>query len=119
MPIMVTGGITKMEVAEAALAKDEAGFGVQLLGIARALASDPNLPKHWREGTNAEVSLPQAGFKSATLNGLATMALTKQQLEKMAKGKAPGDGGSATIALVADQWRAARRAKKYRAWRSR
>ncbi|MBO6610426.1 NADH:flavin oxidoreductase/NADH oxidase family protein [Altererythrobacter sp.] len=118
MPIMVTGGITKRKVAEAALAKDEAGFGVQLLGIARALASDPHLPKHWREGTNEDVSLPQAGFKSATLNGLATMALTKQQLEKMAKGKAPGDGGSATIALVADQWRASRRAKNYRAWRA-
>lgn len=118
MPIMVTGGITKRKVAEAALAKDEAGFGVQLLGIARALASDPHLPKHWREGTNEDVSLPQAEFKSATLNGLATMALTKQQLEKMAKGKAPGDGGSATIALVADQWRASRRAKNYRAWRA-
>ena len=118
MPIMVTGGITKMEVAEAALAKDEAGFGVQLLGIARALASDPDLPKHWREGTNADVSLPQAGFKDATLNGLATMALTKQQLEKMAKNKPPGDGGSAVIALVADQYRAAKRAKGYRKWRA-
>ncbi|MDA0819465.1 MAG: NADH:flavin oxidoreductase/NADH oxidase family protein [Proteobacteria bacterium] len=118
MPIMVTGGITKMEVAEAALAKDEAGFGVQLLGIARALASDPSLPKHWREGTNADVSLPQAGFKDVTLNGLATMALTKQQLEKMAKNKPPGDGGSAVIALVADQYRAAKRAKGYRKWRA-
>jgi 2,4-dienoyl-CoA reductase-like NADH-dependent reductase (Old Yellow Enzyme family) len=118
MPIMVTGGITRLEVAEAALAHDEQGFGVELLGIARAMASDPALPKHWREGTNADVSLPEAGFSSATLNGLATMALTKQQLEKMAKGEPPGNGGSAAIALAADQWRAARRAKNYRAWRS-
>ena len=50
--------------------------------------------------------------------GLATMALTKQQLEKMAKGKAPGDGGSAVIALAADQYRAAKRAKGYRKWRA-
>ena len=118
MPIMVTGGITKRDVAEAALAKDEAGFGVQLLGIARALASDPALPKQWRSGENEDVALPQAGFKSSTLNGLATMALTKQQLEKMAKGKAPGDGGSAVIALAADQYRAAKRAKRYRKWRA-
>jgi uncharacterized protein YoaH (UPF0181 family) len=82
------------------------------------MASDPALPKHWRQGTNAEVPLPEAGFKSATLNGLATMALTKQQLEKMAKGKSPGDGGSAVIALVADQLRAAKRARNYRAWRA-
>jgi 2,4-dienoyl-CoA reductase-like NADH-dependent reductase (Old Yellow Enzyme family) len=118
MPIMVTGGITRLEVAEAALAHDEQGFGVELLGIARAMASDPALPKHWRDGTNADVSLPKAGFSSATLNGLATMALTKQQLERMARGKPPGNGGSAVIALAADQWRAARRAKNYRAWRS-
>lgn len=118
MPIMVTGGITKLDVAEAALAKDDAGFGVALLGVARALASDPALPKHWRERANADVLLPQASFKDASLKGLATMALTKQQLEKMAKGQAPGDGGSAVMALLADQWRAARRAKGYRKWRA-
>ena len=118
MPIMVTGGITKLDVAEAALAKDEHGFGVQLLGIARALAADPHLAKHWQDGTNADVALPEAGFSSPTLKGLATMALTKAQLERMAKGKVPGDGGSATLALVADQYRAAKRAKAYRAWRA-
>lgn len=118
MPIMVTGGITRREIAEAALAHDAQGFGVELLGIGRAMAADPALPDHWREGANDQVTLPEAGFKSATLNGLATMALTKQQLEKMARGKAPGNGGSAVIALAADQWRAARRAKNYRAWRA-
>ncbi len=76
------------------------------------------MPKNWRSGENADVSLPQAGFKSSTLNGLATMALTKQQLEKMAKGKPPGDGGSAVVALAADQYRAAKRAKGYRNWRA-
>ena len=30
MPIMVTGGITKLEVAEEAIKKDQAGYGVQL-----------------------------------------------------------------------------------------
>ena len=118
MPIMVTGGITRLEVAEAALAHDEQGFGVDLLGLGRAMASDPALPRHWRDRLNAEVDLPEAGFSNSALNGLATMALTKQQIERMAKGKTPGDGGSAVLALAADQWRAARRAKKYRAWRA-
>lgn len=118
MPIMVTGGITRLEVAEAALAHDAQGFGVELLGIARAMAADPLLPQHWREGLNVDVTLPEAGFGNPTLKGLATMALTKQQITKMAKGKVPGDGGSAIVALLADQWRAARRAKNYRAWRA-
>ena len=118
MPIMVTGGITRREVAEAALAQDEQGFGVKLLGIGRGMAADPALPNDWSEGRNADVTLPVAGLKNPSLNGLATMALTKQQIERMAKGKTPGDGGSAIAALLADQWRAARRAKKYRKWRA-
>ena len=118
MPIMVTGGITKLSVAEAALAQDDQGFGVQILGIARALAADPNLPQHWQERTNSDVALPQVSWSSATLKGLATMALTKAQIERMAKGKVPGDGGSAVLALLADQRRAAKRAKNYRVWRS-
>ena len=118
MPIMVTGGITRLDVAEAALMHDEHGFGVALLGVARAMAADPSLPMHWRERQNVNVTLPEAGFKNPTVRGLATMALTKQQLERMARGKAPGDGGSALVALLSDQWRAARRAKKYRAWRA-
>lgn len=118
MPIMVTGGITRLATAEAALAKDEQGFGVELLGLARALASDPDLPRNWREGINPEVALPQVGWSNKSLAGLATMGLTKAQIERMAAGKAPGDGGWPLKALIADQIRAAKRAKRYRAWRS-
>nr|WP_137677232.1 NADH:flavin oxidoreductase/NADH oxidase family protein [Parerythrobacter lutipelagi] len=118
MPIMVTGGITKLASAEAALEHDEAGFGVELLGIARAMASDPDLPRHWRDGMHADAVLPQVGWKNASLKGLATMALTKAQIERMAQGKAPGMGGWPVKALIADQVRAAKRAKRYRAWRS-
>ncbi len=118
LPIMVTGGITKLEVAEAALAQDEHGFGVQILGIARALAADPALPKHWQAQQNRDVVLPEANWSSDTLKALATMALTKAQLERMAKDKEPGDGGSPVVALLADQYRAAKRAKRYRQWRA-
>ncbi|WP_128891241.1 NADH:flavin oxidoreductase/NADH oxidase family protein [Erythrobacter sp. HKB08] len=117
MPIMVTGGITKLSTAEAALEHDEQGFGVELLGIARAMASDPDLPNHWREQSNAEAELPQVGWKNASLKGLATMALTKAQIERMAAGKQPGMGGWPVKALLADQMRANKRAKRYREWR--
>jgi len=118
MPIMVTGGITKMELAEEALKDDEHGFGVAILGIARAFAVDPALPKHWEARQNRRVELPEARWSNDTLKALATMGLTKAQLERMAKGKSPGDGGLPFFALVADQFRAARRAKKYRHWRA-
>jgi 2,4-dienoyl-CoA reductase-like NADH-dependent reductase (Old Yellow Enzyme family) len=118
MPIMVTGGITRLEVAEEALEHDEQGFGVELLGIGRAMAADPALPNHWEAGLNAEVALPQVNWSNSSLKGLATMSLAKAQLERMARGKPPGDGGSPALALIADRWRAGRRAKNYRAWRS-
>ncbi|WP_379554540.1 NADH:flavin oxidoreductase/NADH oxidase family protein [Qipengyuania sp. DGS5-3] len=118
MPIMVTGGITRLETAEAALAQDEQGFGVSILGIARALAAEPALPQLWHKGQSADVALPEVGWSNGALKGLATMALTKAQLERMADGKTPGDGGSPLAALLADQWRATRRAKKYRKWRA-
>ena len=117
-PIMVTGGITKLRTAEDALATDAQGFGVALLGMARALAAEPNLPNHWRERRHQEADLPQVGWSNPSLRGLATMALTKAQLERMAKGKTPGDGGSPIAAMLADQWRTARRARNYRAWRA-
>lgn len=118
MPIMVTGGITKLSTAEAALVQDEQGFGVAMLGIARALASDPDLPDHWQKGTNPEVALPDVGWSNKTLAALAVMALTKAQIEKMADGQDPGMGGWPVKALIADQIRAAKRAKHYRNWRS-
>ncbi|MEP3051878.1 MAG: NADH:flavin oxidoreductase/NADH oxidase family protein [Erythrobacter sp.] len=117
MPIMVTGGITRFETAEAALAQDEQGFGVDILGIARAMASDPALPESWQKGANLDVTLPEASWSNQTLVALATMALTKAQLERMARGKSAGDGGSPFMALLADQYRAAKRAKNYRKWR--
>ncbi|MEP0189584.1 MAG: NADH:flavin oxidoreductase/NADH oxidase family protein [Erythrobacter sp.] len=118
MPIMVTGGITQLKVAQEALVQDAQGFGVQILGIARAFAADPALPNHWKNNANVDVALPEVSWSNDTLKALATMALTKAQLERMAKGKAPGDGGWPFLALVGDQARASKRAKKYRKWRA-
>lgn len=118
MPIMVTGGITRLATAEEALSADDHGFGVALLGIARAMAADPFLSRHWEAGENTQVGLPQVGWSNRTLAGLAVMALTKAQIERIAKGKNPGDGGPAALALAGDQYRTNRRAKRYRKWRA-
>ncbi len=117
MPIMVTGGITRLATAEAALASDEHEFGVELLGIARALAFNPQLPDDWRMKVNTDVVIPEIEWKNRSLAGLATMAVAKAQIERMAVGKQVKPGVSPLWALVADQWRAARRARKYREWR--
>ena len=62
MPIMVTGGILRRAVAEEALEKDSAGFGVEMLGLAQAMAFQPDLPNQWRDH-ELEIKLPQGGLE--------------------------------------------------------
>ncbi|EEY27650.1 LOW QUALITY PROTEIN: NADH:flavin oxidoreductase/NADH oxidase, partial [Brucella suis bv. 5 str. 513] len=45
MPLMVTGGIRRREVAEQVIES-----GIAMAGIATALAIEPNLPRNWRLG---------------------------------------------------------------------
>lgn len=118
MPIMVTGGITKRATAEEALEQDSAGFGVAMLGIARAMAFNPDLPNDWKEGRDLEWDMPAPNWSNSTLAGLATMALTKAQMERMAKGKPVKPDISPIRAMLGDQWRTARRASNYRKWRA-
>ena len=118
MPIMVTGGITRRDTAEEALERDSAGFGVAMLGIARAMAFNPALPNDWQAGRNLVADIPAPGWKNTSLAGLATMALTKAQMELLALGKPTKPDISPIRAMLGDQWRTARRAKHYRAWRA-
>jgi len=117
MPIMVTGGITRLAVAEQALAENSDGFGVDVLGIARAMAFEPNLPNAWQAGEKATVHVPVVAWDNKTIASLAMMALAKGQLERLAKGRAPKPDMSPLLALIAERWRTARRTKRYKKWR--
>ncbi|MGB3739673.1 MAG: NADH:flavin oxidoreductase/NADH oxidase family protein [Pontixanthobacter sp.] len=118
MPIMVTGGITKRATAEEALATDSAGFGVAMLGVARAMAFNPNLPNDWQAGRATDMTLPSPDWSNQTFKSLAAMATTKAQMERMAAGKPVQPDVSPVRAMLADQWRTARRARRYRKWRA-
>ena len=50
MPIMVTGGIRRKPIAEQVI-----DSGIDMVGIATALAIDPNLPNAWKQGQNIEM----------------------------------------------------------------
>lgn len=118
MPIMVTGGIYRMATAEAALQKDAHGFGVEVLGIGRAMAYVPDLPDQWKAGKMPEVALPEVKWKNRTMAGIATMALTKRQLDRMSDGKAPVFRVSPLLTLIRDQMKTKKLTKRYRAWRT-
>lgn len=109
MPIMTTGGIVRLPVAQKVL--DE---GVDMVGIGRALAFSPALPNLWKISPEAKAVLPNVTWKDKTLAALATMAITKRQLQRLGKGKAPKLNSSPFISLVADQIRSKKLTKIYR-----
>jgi 2,4-dienoyl-CoA reductase-like NADH-dependent reductase (Old Yellow Enzyme family) len=116
MPIMVTGGILRRVVAEQALEKDSAGFGVDMLGLAQAMAFRPDLPNQWR-GHELEIKLPQVNWKNKTLAALAVMAVTKAQLKRVAQGKSPKSNVSPFFSLIGDQIETNKRTQRYKRWR--
>ena len=115
MPIMVTGGILRRVVAEQALEKDSAGFGVEMLGLAQAMAFRPDLPNQWRDH-ELEIKLPQVNWKNQTFAALAVMAVTKVQLKRLAQGKSPKANVSPFFSLIGDQIETNKRTKRYRRW---
>jgi len=109
MPIMTTGGIVRLPVAQKVL--DE---GVDMVGIGRALAFCPKLPDIWKTSPDAKAILPNVKWKDKTLAAIATMAITKRQLQRMGKGKVPKSNSSPAISLIADQMRLKKLTKNYR-----
>ena len=112
MPVMTTGGIRRRAVAERVLAG-----GIAVVGLGTALAYEPDLPTRW---ISAEaVAEPVAvTWRNKVLGSLATMALARRQLARMASGASPSRRLSPLVTLLMDQWRASRLTRRYRAWRA-
>jgi 2,4-dienoyl-CoA reductase-like NADH-dependent reductase (Old Yellow Enzyme family) len=111
MPVMVTGGIRRLEVVEKVLAS-----GVAMAGIATALAVNPALPNAWRKDRAAIAELPAVMWKNKTMAALATMAVVKHQLGRLSLGQAPAPGVSPLKAFALAQLKAFFLTRKYRAW---
>ena len=117
MPVMVTGGIFRRSVAEAALGVDDAGFGLDILGVARASTFEPDLYSKWASGTLEAVDVPDVTWKNKTMGGLASMAQAGSNIRRMASGHEPKQKVSPLFALIKSQMRSGKLAKRYRAWR--
>ncbi len=112
MPLMVTGGVTKLSTANMAM---ETGT-VDVIGIARALAFAPDLPKQWQAGENVEIIWPPVKWKNKTLASLAVMAVAKTQIHRLAAGKKPKANASPALSLIKDRLRLSGLTKRYKKW---
>ncbi len=111
MPVMTTGGIRRRAVAERVLAG-----GIAVVGLGTALAYEPDLPARWISA-EAVAEPVTVTWKNKVLGALATMALARRQLARMASGASPSRRVSPLVTLVLDQWRASRLTKRYLRWR--
>jgi hypothetical protein len=108
---MLTGGITRRETAERVLAS-----GVELVGMATAMAVTPELPHHWREGREATERLKPVTWSDETLASAAGMALVRHQMRRITRGKHPTGKIHPLHALICDQRNQRRALRRYREW---
>lgn len=111
MPLMVTGGIRRRQVAEQVIES-----GIAMAGIATALAIEPDLPLHWRQGRDRAPALKPITLKNKPVASLAHMAAVKYQLVRLSRNRRTAPGVSPIWALILSQIEAARSTRAYRRW---
>jgi 2,4-dienoyl-CoA reductase-like NADH-dependent reductase (Old Yellow Enzyme family) len=111
MPLMVTGGIRRREVAERVIAS-----GIAMAGMATALAINPKLPSEWRAGQDSSAALRPITWNNKMLGALANQARVKYQLKRLGQGRATDPAISPLRALIQEQLAAACQTRRYRRW---
>jgi 2,4-dienoyl-CoA reductase-like NADH-dependent reductase (Old Yellow Enzyme family) len=110
MPLMVTGGIRRLPIVQQVL-----DSGIAMAGIATALTLEPQLIRHWREGRDPDPQLKPIDWKRKPLASLATLAVVRDQMRRLSRGRQPNAKVAPWLALACDQWFTARRTRQYRA----
>ena len=112
MPVMVTGGVTRRATAERVVATP----GVDMVGVARALAIRPDLPDVWARGEDPEIELHLPRWKNRGLGSLAGMSMAKRNLDRLGRGKPADPKPGPVTSLLRDQFQRAWKTRRYRKW---
>ncbi len=85
VPIMLTGGLR----SAAAMAEVLESGAAQVIGLARPLCTEPDLPRELLEGTTTESdhAMPRVGVKAA--DSMLQIYWYRRQIHRLAEGKAP------------------------------
>ncbi|WJR77256.1 NADH:flavin oxidoreductase/NADH oxidase family protein [Bradyrhizobium sp. NP1] len=111
MPLMVTGGIGRLEIVERVLAS-----GISVAGMASALAIEPRLPALWRQGKDVEAKLRPVTWRHKLLAARAYMASIKYQLRATSLGRLTNPNVWPLLAFVIERLDVNRRSAQYRRW---
>jgi 2,4-dienoyl-CoA reductase-like NADH-dependent reductase (Old Yellow Enzyme family) len=113
MPLMTTGGIRRMAVAEKVIAS-----GVAIAGMATALALVPDLPAQWMQGKNPAADAAPVRWKDKTMAALASMAMVKRRLWALGAGRSKAQTYSPLVSTIVMLARTRRLTLRYRQWRA-
>ncbi|MGH8861047.1 MAG: 2,4-dienoyl-CoA reductase, partial [Jatrophihabitantaceae bacterium] len=111
LPLMLTGGISTQDIAEKVLTG-----GVDVVGMATAIAVTPDLPTRWRARQHTTRQLRPITWSDTTLASAAGMALVRHQLRRIARGKNPVLRTRPWLAFVLDNLDQSRALRRYRSW---
>jgi 2,4-dienoyl-CoA reductase-like NADH-dependent reductase (Old Yellow Enzyme family) len=96
LPLMLTGGFRTRAAMHAALASG----AVDVIGLARPVALDPDAPRKLLDGTSDRLDLPPVPSGKRPWHGLAESAFFGAQLLRLGQGREADPGASSTLALV-------------------
>ncbi|MFB7718754.1 NADH:flavin oxidoreductase/NADH oxidase family protein [Nocardia sp. NPDC056100] len=111
LPLMLTGGVVRLPVAEEVLAG-----GIDLVGMGSALAINPDLPNHWHEKPTATIELTPVRMKDKAVASAAGMARVRQQLRRLGAGRRTRPSRNPVIALLIEAVLQQRALRHYRIW---
>lgn len=114
VPLMLTGGISRLDTARRVL-----DHHVAVVGMATGLAVNPDLPQRWQDGQEATRTLRPVTWSNKPLASLAGMSLVRHQMRRLAAGKEPRLRTRPETAMVADQRMQRRALRRYGAWLNR
>ena len=113
MPLQLTGGIRSRAGAETALQQ-----GMAMVGLATALAQQPDLPLRWQAGESLQPdSATQAD--GTPPSAVALLMQTTERLGQMAAGRQPRSAISPQLAMLSSQIRLRNLSSRYRQWLTR
>jgi 2,4-dienoyl-CoA reductase-like NADH-dependent reductase (Old Yellow Enzyme family) len=111
MPLMVTGGIRRIEIVERVLAS-----GIAVAGMGSALAIEPRLPALWSQGKHTEAKLRPITWRHKLLAARAYMASIKYQMRAISLGRMTNPNISPLLAFIIERIDVNRRSAQYRKW---
>lgn len=108
VPLMITGGIRRLPVAQEVLSS-----GIDMVGMATALAIQPNLANDWLNNINTIAALKPITWKNKALAAMANMSQVRMQLRLLSKGKKTNPSRPYWLSLIQDQLANKRNIKAY------